>query len=234
MSTIGIISANLGRIKVLEIFCAGIKRLREETQMDIPCVVVGDIDGRETCERYNIQHIEYPNKPLTGKFNRACLEMKGKVDACMVMGSDNLIATETFLRIHAEVEKGIDLIGLNDLYFFGMDDIYTGKLIYFGHTTVLGVGRTVSAKVLGQVGWEPWKIDRDRGIDTVMLDGVRSHVKTSVLLKGGFVVDIKSSWNLNRLDFWYKKLGALPNADMLWKNIGNEESELIRDYISKQ
>lgn len=224
----------MGRVPILKIFAAGIKRLRDDTHMEIPCVVTGDIDGKETCERYNIQHIEYPNKPLTGKFNRACIEMKGKVDAVMVMGSDNVISTETFLRIHAEIEKGANLVGLDDVYFFGMDSVATNKLVHFSHTTVLGVGRTISSSVLDKVVWKPWNTERDRAIDTVMLDTVRKYVTASVLLKGGKVFDLKTSWNLNRLDFWLKRLGTLPTNDILFDNIGTEEAMLIRNYIAKQ
>lgn len=233
MPTIGIISCNLGRVPILRIFCAGIKRLREETQMEIPCVVVGDIDGKQTLAEYNIDFIEFPNKPLTGKFNRACLEMKGKVDAVMIMGSDNILSTETFLRIHAEIKKGANLVGLDDVYFFGMDSNATNELVHFSHTTVLGVGRTISSSVLDHVGWQPWNLERDRAIDTVMLDTIRPYVMASVLLKGGKVFDLKTSWNLNRLEFWLKKLGSLPTNDILWNNIGKEEAELIVDYIFK-
>jgi hypothetical protein len=232
--TIGIITTNFMRVPILEIFAEGITRLREETGLAIPCVCVGDSSGAETCRIHGIQHIEYPNKPLTAKFNRACMEMqKIGVNYVMVMGSDDLISTETFLRIKEETEKDIDLIGLSDVYFFGMDDVFTNKLVHFKHTTVLGVGRTISARVLDQINWQPWNIPRDRAIDTVMLDYVRPFVQTRVLLDGGFVVDLKTSWNLNPIKFWFAKLGYMPNNDLLWKNIGIKEKELINNFIDK-
>lgn len=232
---IGIVVTNYGRTSILRIFCEGIKRLRQETGLIIPVICVGSKDGIPLCDEYHIRHIEHPNKPLTGKFNRACLEMKKyNPSHVMVMGSDNLLSTETFLRINKEAEKGIDLIGLNDVYFFGMDDVHVGKLIYFGYTSVLGVGRTVSAKVLNKVGWQPWGIERDRAIDTVMLDTVRDHVETRSLLEGGFVFDLKTSMNLNPIHFWAKKKGYMPNEDVLWNNIGDEETRLIKEYISSR
>ena len=102
---IGIITTNFGRLPILEIFCAGIKRLREETLLDIPVVCVGDADGAETCKSYNIEHIVHPNKPLTDKFNVACQAFRGRVDAIMIMGSDNVISTTAFLSVVAEAEK---------------------------------------------------------------------------------------------------------------------------------
>ena len=231
MANIGIISTNYHRVPVLKIFCAGIKRLRQETGFDIPCVVVGDIDGAEACRDYDIEHIEYHNKPLTGKFNRACLELRGRCDYVMVMGSDNVIASKSFLRIKEEADKGIDLIGLSEVYFFAMDDIYTGNLYHFLHTTVLGVGRTVSSKVLDSMGWEPWRIQKDRSIDTILLDGVRPYVKTRALLTGEYVFDLKTNHNLNKIHFWSRKLPKMPNADLLWNNIGEEEQQLIKQYM---
>lgn len=234
MSNTGIIVTNFGRLPVLKIFCAGIRRLREETGLTIPCVCVGEPDGANLCAEYGITHITYPNKPLTGKFNRACLELKGKVDALMVMGSDNVLATRSFVAINSAIEKGHDLVGLNDVYFYAMDDIHTGNLYYFGTTTVLGVGRTVSAKVLDCVGWQPWNIERDRAIDVIMLDAVRPYVKNSLLIKGEYVFDLKTNYNLNRIEFWAKKLKPLPNADILFNNIGSEETQLIKQYLADQ
>ena len=235
MTSIGIISACFGRTGIFEIFASGVQRLRQETGFDIPCVVAGDIGGADVCHEYGIEHIEFPNKPLTGKFNRACQELKDRVDYVMISGTDNLLSTKTFQMIQAEAEKGIDLIGLNDVYFYGMDGIQSGKFIYFGTTKVLGVGRTVSSRVLDQIDWKPWRVDRDRGIDTVMLDSVRDLVKTSVLLEGGFVVDLKTSWNLNRIDFWAERKDVkFVDPSLLFDNIGEEEIRLIREFIDKQ
>ena len=229
---IGIIVTNFGRTRILNIFGAGIARLRAETGFDIPVTCVGDIDGADICHKYDIMHIEYPNRPLTGKFNRACKSMEDRVDYVLVMGSDDLLSTRSFLAIHAEAEKGIDLIGLSEVYFFGMDDVHSGKLIHFRHTTVLGVARTIKASVLDNLSWEPWTQHRDRSIDTIMLDAVRPYVKTRALLNGEFVVDLKTSMNLNPIRFWAKKLGAMPNADLLWNNIGAEERRLIEEYLA--
>ncbi len=228
--TIGIITTNYFRLPVLKIFCEGIDRLREETDTDIPVVCVGTKDGEEVCLQYGIDHHTYQNSPLTGKFNRACELLKGSVDYVMVMGSDNLISTETFLRIKEEAEKGIDLIGLSELYMLSMDGNNKGKLYHFPHTTVLGVGRTVSARVLDKLNWNPWGEDKDRGIDVVMLDTVRPHVKTSSLLSEQFIVDLKTKYNLNPIDCWSNKLPG-KDINLLWDNIGNREQTLIKQYI---
>ena len=229
---LGIITANFGRVPILEIFAEGITRLRSDTGLTIPTVCVGSEDGQEICRSHAIDHIVFPNTPLTSKFNRACLELKGKTDYVMILGSDNLISTRTFLNITKECEKGIDLIGLSEVYFFCMDDIHTGKLIHFRHTTVLGVGRTIKATVLDNLNWQPWVISRDRAIDTVMLDAVRPYVSTRSLLDGEFVADLKTSMNLNHVRFWAEKLGYMPNADLFWNNIGPREKELIKNYLN--
>lgn len=233
MTKIGIITANKGRVEVLRIFVAGVKRLREDSHIDIPCVCVGDVDGRAICNEYGIEHIEYPNKPLTGKFNRACEELKGRVDAVCIMGTDNLLSTETFTRIVEEAEKGTDLIGYDNLFFFALDGQYKGNLYHFTHTTVLGVARTISAKVLDKLNWRPWGRDMDRSIDTCMLDTVRPYVETRALLSGGMIVDLKSKHNLNAIDFWAE--GKLPRVDRekLFSSIGEEERYLINKYMEE-
>jgi hypothetical protein len=234
---IGLITCNFGRQKILEICFAGIDRLRSDSkESDIPAVCCGEEDEStmSLCQYYDIDHVYAPNRPLTGKFNTACQEIKKyNPDYICVVGSDNLISTRSFNAILDECEKGIDLIGFNDLYFVGLDDIHSGKVTYFGHTTVLGVGRTVSSKVLDKVNWTPWGIERDRGIDTVMLDTVRDHVKTRSLLGGYHVFDLKTSHNLNPLNFWVKNKGYLPNSNVLWQNIGKNETKLIKEYLER-
>jgi hypothetical protein len=233
MNTIGIAVTNFGRNNILRIFCAGVRRLREDTNLPIPAVCCGDIGGADICREYGIEHIEQGNKPLTEKFNTACHALKGRVDYVMVMGSDNVLSTETFLRIQAEAEQGTDLIGLSDVYFYGMDDITTGQLFHFTHTTVLGVGRTIKASVLDNLNWKPWTEPRDRGIDSVMLTAVRPYVKTSKLLIGGHVFDLKTSMNLNRIEFWARKIPKMANSDLLWNSIGAEERRLIEEYLKR-
>jgi hypothetical protein len=231
---LGIITANFGRVPILEIFAEGITRLRNDTGLSIPTVCVGSEDGAETCKSHSIDHIIFPNSPLTAKFNRACLELKDKVDYVMVLGSDNLLSTKAFKAILCECEKGIDLIGLSEVYFYCMDDIHTGKLIHFKHTTVLGVGRTVSARVLDNLSWQPWVIARDRAIDVIMLDAVRPYVQSRSLLDGEFVVDLKTSQNINNVRFWAQKLGYMPSESLLWDNISPREIELIKNYLNNR
>lgn len=231
---IGIVVTNFLRVEILRIFCAGVARLRYETGLPIPTVCVGGEEGKQICEFYNITHITYPNRPLTYKFNRACEELRGKVDHIMIMGSDNLLATESFLAIQAEADKGIDLIGLDSVYFFAMDDVHTGKLIPFKNTKVLGVARTVSKRVLDIVGWRPWgEVPKDRSIDTHMLDIVRPLVKSSSLLSDQYVFDLKTKFNLNPVRFWAEKLGTI-NPDILWSHIGQKETMLINNYLENE
>jgi len=230
---IGVISANFGRLPILKIFCAGIARLRRETGLAIPCVVAGDISGAEVCDSYNIEHIICRNYPLTGKFNTACEALKGRVDYVMVMGSDNLISTMSFNRVIQEAERGIDLIGFNDVYFYGLDDIYAGKLFHFKHTEVLGVGRTIKASILDKFKWRPWVKDADRGIDRRMLNEVTPLAKTNVLLRGGAVIDLKTNWNLNHIRSWANKLGVMSSDNLIWDMVGPEEANLIKQYINR-
>lgn len=230
---IGIISANFGRLPILKIFCAGIARLRNDSGLHVPCVVAGDASGADICNSYNIEHIVCKNSPLTDKFNTACEYFRDKVDYVMVMGSDNIMSSMSFNRVIQEAERGIDLIGFDDVYFYGMDDIYSGKLFHFKHTTVLGVGRTLKASLLNKFQWRPWVTPQERGIDKVMLNAVTPLAKTSVLLKNGRTFDLKTNWNMNHIKHWAGKLGAMQTDQLLWDSVGVEEAKLIIKFLNR-
>jgi hypothetical protein len=235
MPRIGIILTSFYRQRVLEICFAGIDRLRADCQEYLPVICVGEEDEKtlDLCDHYDIEHHYAPNRPLTEKYNLACQLMKGKCDNVMILGSDNLITNRTFNAISAETEKGIDLIGLDDVYFFGMDDEFTGKLLYFGYTQVLGVGRTVSARVLDKINWTPWGRPADRGIDRVMLETVNPHVETRSLLSGYHVFDLKSSQNLNPMRSWAQRKRFLADTDIFWEQLSPAEINLIKQYIEQ-
>ena len=234
MKRIGIILANHYRQAILEICFAGIDRLRADCIEDIPVVCIGEEDDKtlDLCKHYDIEHHYAPNIPLTGKYNYACQLLRTKVDAVMVIGSDNLISNNTFMRISDKVQEGFDLIGADDIYFMCLDDVHAGKLLYFGRTTVLGVGRTISAQILDKVNWTPWGIPRDRGIDRVMLDTVRPHVEKSILLSGCYIFDLKSNQNLNNVNSWVKSRGYMDSAEIFWNSISPAEQNLITNLLN--
>ena len=102
------------------------------------------------------------------------------------------------------------MVGFLDLYFF---DLYTGKLVYwpgYGNRgtkvdsdrkgEAIGLGRTLSAKVLDRMHWQPWKADINMSLDwhmTQRLKALRVKPTTFTLKENNlFAVDLKSKENI--------------------------------------
>jgi len=229
---VGLITANYGRLSIFKIFCEGVKRLREETGENIPCITSGSIDAIPLCKEYDIEFYEYPNRPLTAKFNNSMIHMcqKAEIDCVMLTGSDDLISTQTFIDIQDLMDTH-DMVGLNDLYMLSMDGATSGNLYYFQHTTVLGPGRTIRKEIIERLDHPVWPIARDNTIDSMMLDSVRGLVKKSTTIKG-FLVDLKNNQSMNGVEFWSKRLPVV-SKDILYGNIGAREKYLINEMISQ-
>jgi hypothetical protein len=156
---------------------------------------------------------------------------KDDVDAIMLMGSDDLLSTKTYLAIQKDMGDH-DMVGLGDLYMFGLDGTHAGTLVFFHHTTVLGVGRTIRKSIIQGMGHKAWNIDRDRSIDGIMLDSVKDAVKTRKSIKGLHVFDLKTNHNMNSIEFWVKQLPQV-SSSILWDNIGVRETELIEEILKR-
>jgi hypothetical protein len=228
--TIGIITINYKRQKVLELWAAGISRLRKETDTFIPAVVVSDAEDKPTCDKYNIVHIEQENKPVTAKWNRAMSYMRSiGVDYVMILGSDNLISTDTYNRIYAEADKGYGLIGVDSIWFYALDGMHKGKMVrYEKLQRIMGVAKTISSRVLEQVNWKPWSYDRNWGMDAIASDTIKPFVKSTKILSNTEVFDMKNSnIQINRFKMWFDKVKVKEDPLKLFSVISSEEKQII-------
>jgi hypothetical protein len=230
---IGIISTNYLRPRIFHLWCASIKRLREETGLFIPCVVVSEPEDEETCKRYNITHITQQNNPVSNKFNTACEFMKEVADYCMILGSDDIISTDTFLRIKAEAEKGYDLIGVDQIYFFSTDTSTKGQMVLLHRPgKMLGVGKTISSKVLDQVGWRPWNREKNWGLDGIAQECIRPFVQTTKIVEGAEIADCKSKqFSMNKASFWFGKIRELQDTAKFYSFLGEEEKQILKQIL---
>lgn len=227
---IGIITANHKREDVLEVFALGIDRLRRETGMEIIVACAGDESGAEICNRHSIIHIPFPNNPVTEKFNTACHCLKDKVDAVMVLGSDDIVSTETFIRTVEALQSGYDAIRMDTVYF--LECRYgRGWVCRIGPVNTLVVGMTIRSEVLNPT-WKPWVRPADRGFDIIFWEGIRENVKKIFILKDSFILDIKTNVNLNKPDYWLGKYGTTDFGFLVrQKLIGEEEIDKLSSII---
>jgi len=199
------------RPEVFRIFAAGVNRLKEK--FDIVTLSVGSEGSRsmKLCQEAGINYLEFPNKPLGAKFNAGMYVMKSfDPDYVMIMGSDDLLSTATFEKIHEYCLQGKEMIGFTDLYFF---DLYDKKLVYwpgYGNRgtkadnnrkgEAIGLGRTLSRAILTKLNWQPWRSDANSGLDWWMTQRLKilkaSPTVFSLKENGLFAVDLKSKENI--------------------------------------
>jgi hypothetical protein len=232
VKTIGIITANYNRPSILSIWCAQIIRLREDLQYYIPAVVVSEESDKAICDHYHINHLTQQNIPVSAKFNTAMLYMHSiGVDYVCILGSDDIISTDTFRRLMEEAEKGYDLIGINSIYFFATDGKYRGQMVCLNGTRILGVCKTISAQVLNKVYWQPWTVDKNWGLDSLVSNAIKPYVTSEKILSFTEVYDLKSKVNINKSSMWVEKIKKLEDPQKLWNILGKEETKILKKIL---
>ena len=235
---ISIITASHGRPHILRAWCLGIERLRYEISgkgVDVDAVCVSDEWDRELCRVHWINHVPYPNIPVTNKFNKAVKVACDlyNPDYVMVLGSDDLISTDTFLNIVKaleEAETPIDVIGVSNIYFFSTEGTHRGSLVQLRGERMLGVGKTISRRVLNEVGQRPWGKEKNWGMDSVLTQTIAPFVKKTKVLHDQKIFDLKSKENLNKYSLWASKFKP-EDPNVFWDNIGSREKRLVENII---
>ena len=127
------------------------------------------------------------------------------------------------------MQQGYDLIGTLDTYFYSPQKNELGY--WCGYETrrlgeTIGMGRTLSKKILNKVRWEPWRSDLDKGLDGSMMARLGRFKPRQMKIKmadtGIFGVDIKTVANITRYGC-YPNLKKKPINDIKvlpeWKQI---------------
>ena len=222
-----LITANHDRPKVLELWCAGIQRLRRDIGYDFPVIVTSGAEDAEVLSRNGITHLIRPNNPVSEKFNTSCYHAKDlDVNYVMIVGSDDIISTDTLRRLMAEMDKGYDLIGISDIYFYATRHPHRGKMVRLHGTRIMGVCKTIHRRVLDKVNWKPWTKKKDWGLDSIASKALVSHTKTWKMLSDTEVFDCKSKVNMNRFNVFYKSRKEV-DPQLFYSVLSKEEKELL-------
>lgn len=228
------ITINHQRPSIFRLFCASIKRLRREIGIDFPVVCVSEADDTDVCREYGLIHIIHPNNPASEKWNVAC-EYVRNTDAqyAIVMGSDDIMSTATLSSLIEQMEKGIDFIGLNQVYVYDTDGDHRGELIQFTRKGI-GVGRTISRHILEAANWRPWEYGQGRnwGMDAIMYKNISPHIRTKAYIDG-VVVDCKSYSNLNKYAMFKTNYGGTVKSSSIFYSFLSKEEKDILDSIKK-
>ena len=228
MKTFCIITANHNRPKIFTLWCMGIQRLRKELGIDFPAVVVSDYKDVASAKSYDIHHIDQKNNPVNEKFNTACkyAETLG-VDYVMVLGSDDLVTTDTMRKYLEAMEDGVDVIGVNSVYFYATQGDHRGTLLFLQRKAILGVGRMVSRYVMDKVEWRPWNVRKDWALDAMMWKNISPHIREMVVFDDGMIVDCKSRHTMNKFELWMRKINDPLPRDIFWDNISETEQNML-------
>lgn len=167
--------------------------------LNFVCVAVGsegDV-SRFNAESSGFHYVEAPNDPLSDKWNAGMRRLKDKVDAVIVVGSDDLLSEKAIRTLVAEWENGNDMVGLEDLWY------YEGGRLFESIRSHPGAGVILGASVLMRVDWEPWPAGVARRLDGHMTnrlhtDGYPCKCKyiRDNLEHGLILLDIKSGVNM--------------------------------------
>jgi len=223
---IGVLSCIYGRPKVTEVFCKGLVRLKENFGV-FPLIVGSEGEASLRFAReYGLLYLRFNNRPLGAKFNAGMRAiMSYNLDYVMVLGSDDLISDdymECFVKI-MKTQKP-DLIGTTDCYFYSPTHKKLGYWDGYRNARkgeTIGMGRTLSKKLIYKLKLTPWFHGINKGLDGSMMSQVLRHrpkiISLSQKKENIFAVDIKSKGNIT-------SFGA-------YKHLQKEPIELINTHL---
>lgn len=221
-----VITANYKRPKIFALWCASMDRLRKDCG-DFPVIVTSGAEDKKICENHGIYHITLPNIPVTKKFRTSLLTAKGlDVDYVMVVGSDDIISTETMKVFISKMEEGYDLITLHDIYFYANFAQYDNILVHYTTEKQMGLCRTVNKRVLDSVDWNMWPQYRNKGLDFLARKTIEPKVKTHCIIDNAKVFDVKSELNINRFSCWLNKCPQI-DPNIFFDILSEEEKQLL-------
>lgn len=166
------------------------------------------------------EYIDVPNQPLGRKYNAMLgAANRQRVDAVMVMGSDDVFSEEVALALLPYLERDKPYVGLKDLYFY---DTVMHRLGYWpGYDQrhrrgePAGCGRILPRVYLDAVNWRLWDPAQHRGVDhssfvRLQARGIGYPELVTVKDIGGCAVDLKGPDNL----WTMQQVGPRPEPDL--------------------
>ena len=228
MAKFGIVVINHERRMVLELFLASIERLRALAG-DFPVVCVSGEEDKRMCERANVIHLSRANKPVTEKWNKGFryLHNECNVEYGMIVGSDDIISSALMQNLIDAMEKDYDLIGIRQIYFYGASGQHRGKLIHISRPHMLGVCRTIHARVLDKIDWKPFPKRLNSSMDGLCMRTIKPFVRSQICVEG-MCTDVKTNHNLNRMEFWVNKVKERTPPKLFYDYLSEKELSLLK------
>lgn len=152
---LGLVTCVWGRTRLLKAFLRHWEKLRIEGVRWRRVAVVSQEDPSEALNvvrRRRFQMVEHPNDYLSDKFNAGFKALRGKVDAVIVVGSDDFANPAYVAALIQAYRDGHSVVVPDGLY---VCDLPTRRALYLRGRRI-GVGRLLSSQVLDAASWEPY------------------------------------------------------------------------------
>ena len=158
---------------------------------------------RAIIEGFGFIAVESPNNLLGRKANASIQALRGLCDYVITTGSDDLFSAN-MPEIY-EANKNYDYFGFLDCYFYNAK---LDKSLYWpGYTCQrkgepIGAGKMVSAKLLDQMNWQPFRNDISKSLDYFYTMKVKmltnSYKFVNLVDYNAYLVDVKTDQNITK------------------------------------
>ncbi len=175
----------------------------------------------------DFMYMDHDNFPISDKWQATLKPLQnGIFDYVFIIGSDNTIDESIFEQYLIQMRKGVDIIGITDMYIYDLID----KEMYYWpgypkkhkrHGETIGLGRCFSKRVLQQMNYQLWDSGLNKGLDSNMRKNMEkvlddSFTKYEFSSKPfGVACDIKGGFNISELEDF---LPLCLKADMTTKS----------------
>ena len=164
--TIGIVIAAWQRHSLLRMV---LRHLRGTVEPgDIVSVVGSEPESLAITEESGFEYVSAPNQPLSNKRNRGLAPLRGRVDAVVVLNSDDFLSKD-LLEAHRANLPNHPVMGLEGLVFLVMGQrrfyVWPRYKILARRINGLGPGRAIRADVLDRIDWQLWPRGKSRNLD---------------------------------------------------------------------
>ena len=120
----------------------------------------GDV-SRSLAEQAGWEYLEHDNLPLSDKWNAGMAALRDRVDAVLIVGSDDIMTANAIRLSLSHIDLGADVVGLKDLYYYDTRN----RQAYYGERHNPGAGMIATSDVLDRVNWQPWDLGLNRYLD---------------------------------------------------------------------
>ena len=138
---------------------------------DIVSVVGSESEVREIVAEAGFEYTSAPNRPLSNKRNQGLLPLRGRVDAVVVLNSDDFLSKD-LLEAHRSLLPEHPVMGLEGLVFLvaAQKRFYVWPRYKNRARRVVGIGpgRAIRADVLDRLDWQLWPGGHNRELDGQM------------------------------------------------------------------